>query len=86
MPNPEYVRIKISDIPAEFIKEYNLTGKDRDGWIYFEICQGWYGLPQAGILANNLLRIRLEAEGYYEAATTFGLWHHKWRDPYPQCS
>jgi hypothetical protein len=31
MPDPEYVRIKISDIPAEFIEEYNFTGKDRDG-------------------------------------------------------
>ncbi len=53
MPDPEFVRIKISDIPAEFIEEYNLTGKDRDGWIYFEIHQGCYGLPQAGILTNK---------------------------------
>jgi hypothetical protein len=79
MPDPEYVRIKISDIPAEFIEEYNLTGKDCDGWIYFEIRQGCYGLPQAGILANDLLRTRLEAEGYFEAATTPGLWRHKWQ-------
>ena len=78
MPDPEYVRIKISDIPAEFIEEYNLTGKDRDGWIYFEIRQGCYGLPQAGILANNLLRTHLKAKGYYEVATTPGLWGHKW--------
>jgi hypothetical protein len=78
MPDPEYVHIKISDIPAEFIEEYNLTGTDPDGWIYFEICQGCYGLPQAGILVNNLLRTHLEAEGYYEAATTPGLWCHKW--------
>ena len=70
MPDPEYVHIKILDIQAEFIEEYNLTGKDRDGWIYFEICQGCYGLPQAGILANNLLCTRLEAGGYYKAATT----------------
>jgi hypothetical protein len=34
---------------------------------------------QAGILANNLLQSRLEAEGFYEAALTPGLWHHKWR-------
>jgi hypothetical protein len=27
MPNPEYVRIKITDIPAEFIEEYKLAGK-----------------------------------------------------------
>ena len=26
-----------------------------NGWIYFEIHCGCYGLPQAGILANNLL-------------------------------
>jgi hypothetical protein len=26
-----------------------------NGWIYFETCCGCYGLPQAGILANNLL-------------------------------
>jgi hypothetical protein len=55
MPDPEYACIKLSDIPEEFIKEYNLSGRDPDGWIYFEICQGCYGLPQAGILANNLL-------------------------------
>jgi hypothetical protein len=55
MPDPEYVRIKIADIPAEFIEEYNLQGHNRYGWIYFEICQGYYGLPQAGIIANNLL-------------------------------
>ena len=79
MPDPEYVRIKLSDIPEEFIKEYNLAGRDHDGWIYFEICQGCYGLPQAGILANDLLRTRLVAEGFYEAASTPGLWRHKWR-------
>jgi hypothetical protein len=64
MPDPEYVRIKLSNIPDEFIKEYNLTGRDRDGWIYFEICQGCYGLPQAGILANDLLRTWLVAKGF----------------------
>jgi hypothetical protein len=55
MPDPEYVRVKISDIQEEFIDKYNLAGWDRDGWIYFEIHQGCYGLPQAGILVNNLL-------------------------------
>ncbi len=55
MPEPEYVCIKILDIPQEFINKYKLTGLDRDGWIYFEIRKGCYGLPQAGILANNLL-------------------------------
>jgi hypothetical protein len=30
MPDPKYVRIKIADIPAEFIEEYNLQGRNRD--------------------------------------------------------
>jgi hypothetical protein len=80
MEDPEYVHIKITDIPEEFILEYGLAGKeDKNGWIYFEIQQGCYGLPQAGILANNLLHCQLEEEGYYEAHSTPGLWRHKWR-------
>ncbi len=46
MPDPEYVRIKISDIPAEFIEEYNLTGMDRDGWIYFEFARDAVVFPK----------------------------------------
>jgi hypothetical protein len=79
MPKPEYVRIKILDIPQEFINKYKLTGLDRDGWIYFRIQQGCYGLLQAGTLANDLLRFRFKAKDFYEAASTPGLWHHKWR-------
>ena len=79
LDRPEYVRIKITDIPEEFIKEYTLKEFVRDGWVYFEMRRGMYGLPQAGILANNLLRERLAKFDYYEAATTPGLWRHKWR-------
>jgi hypothetical protein len=45
MPDPEYVRINIADILAEFIEEYKLQGRKHDSWIYFEIFQGCYGLP-----------------------------------------
>ena len=79
LDRPEYVRIKITDIPQEFITEYKLDEFVQDGWIYFEMRRGMYGLPQAGILANNLLRDRLAKFDYYEATTTPGLWRHKWR-------
>jgi hypothetical protein len=79
MPDPEYHCIKISDIPDKFFTEYNLGSGDREGWIYFEIQKGCYGLPQAGILANDLLCSHLLIEGFYEAASTPGLWRHKWR-------
>ena len=77
MHNPEYCWIKISDIPEEFIKEYALDKCDWDSWIYIEIRRGCYGLPQAGILANNLLWTQLEAKGYYKAASITDLWCHK---------
>ena len=41
-----------------------------------EIRRGMYGLPQAGILANKLLRTRLARHGYFEQPHTPGLWKH----------
>jgi uncharacterized protein YgfB (UPF0149 family) len=38
-----------------------------------------YGLKQAGKLANKLLATRLFSHGYYQCATTPGLWQHKWQ-------
>ena len=78
MYQPEYVRIKLSDITQEFIEGYNLTQLFHNGWISFEILHGCYGLPRFRKLANDLLRTQLENSGYYKAATTPGLWHHKW--------
>jgi hypothetical protein len=75
---PEYVRIKLADIPQEFIDKYKLNKIACNSRIYFEMRRGMYGLPQAGILANNLLRDRLAKFDYYKAATAPGLWHHKW--------
>ena len=48
MERSEYVRIKFSDIPQEFIEEYDLSKALKNGWIYFEILRGGYGLPQSG--------------------------------------
>ena len=50
----------------------------QNGWVYFDILRGYYGLPQSGRLANDLLSTRLEKAVYYEAAMTPGLWRHKW--------
>ena len=52
---------------------------DRFGWVYFEVVRGCYGLPQAGKLAHDILSERLQEAGYYETATTPGLWRHRWR-------
>ena len=41
-----------------------------------EIQKGMYGLPQAGILANKLLKERLARHGYFKQPHTPGLWKH----------
>ena len=38
-----------------------------------------YGLPQAGILANELLQKNLAKFGYYQCKHTPGIWKHKTR-------
>jgi hypothetical protein len=52
---------------------------EKDGFIMAIVEKGMYGLPQAGILAANLLKKRLEPHGYYECSHTPGLWRHKIR-------
>ena len=70
------MRIHLSLIPDEIIREYNLLELAHDGYVYIEINKGMYGLPQAGILANKLLARRLAKKGYHQAPHTPGLWKH----------
>jgi hypothetical protein len=45
-----------TDIPDEIIHEYRLKKKvDHKGFVNLEVTKGMYGLPQAGLLANELL-------------------------------
>ena len=75
LKDPEYMK-------KEFMQEYNLKEKVVNDHIYMKIIQGMYGLPQAGRLANNLLKQRLSKYGYYETNTTPGLWKHTFRPIY----
>jgi hypothetical protein len=47
-----------------------------DGHVYIEVQKGMYGLPQAVILANQLLARRLSIHGYHQTKFTLGLWQH----------
>lgn len=64
------------------MQEYNLKEKVVNDHIYMKIIRGMYGLPQAGRLANNLLKQRLSKYSYYETNTTPGLWKHTFRPIY----
>jgi hypothetical protein len=75
------MRLRLDPIPDEIITKYNLRDiVNKQGWVYVEIQKGMYGLPQAGILANKLLKKRLNAKGYYQRQHTPGLWRQVQRD------
>ena len=51
----------------------------RDKYVYVEINQGVYGIPQAGLIAQQLLEKRLNKKDYHQSEITPGLWKHTWR-------
>jgi hypothetical protein len=80
MKRPEYMRLKITDIPEEIIEQYKLkSSATPDRYLYCEITRGMYGLPQAGIIAQEHLKKRLAEYGYYQSKIINGLWKHKTR-------
>ncbi len=61
MTQYKYMQLKIADMPNNVIKHYNLTNlMTPDGYVYCEIQKGMYGLPKAGIIAQQLLEKRLQ--------------------------
>jgi hypothetical protein len=80
MKRYEYMRMKLQDIPDEIVEQYKLKEKvDKNGFVYVEIRRGMYGLPQAGIIAQELLEKRLNERGYHQSKFTPGLWTHETR-------
>ena len=67
-------------MPDDIIEHYNLRDKATpDGYINCEIQKGMYGLPQAGIITQQLLEERLQKHGYRHSQMTPGLWKHDTR-------
>ncbi len=76
----EYMQLKLSDKPENIIAHYHLLDiLTPDGYVYYKNCQGMYRLPQAGIIAQELLAKRLKAHRYNQSKTMQGLCTHKWR-------
>ncbi len=56
MAQYKYKQLRIANMPDNAIKHYHLTDlATPDGYVYFEIQKKMYGLPQAGIIAQQLL-------------------------------
>jgi hypothetical protein len=56
MKRYKYMCLKLADIPEEIIEEYKLREiVTDDSYVYCEIRKGMYSLPQAGLIAQELL-------------------------------
>ena len=64
LKRPEYIHIYIRDISDKIISEYKLKEKEEaNGAIYIVGNRSMYGLPQSGLLANELPEKRLNKPG-----------------------
>jgi hypothetical protein len=51
---------------------------DTDGNVFCEVQRKMYGLPQVGIIAQDLLIKHLYKAGYRQSKITPGYWCHDW--------
>jgi hypothetical protein len=80
MARYKYMQLRIADMPDDVIEHYNLRDKATPGgYIYCETQKGMYGLPQVGIIAQQLLEERLQKHGYRQSQMSPGLWKHATR-------
>jgi len=80
MARYEYMRLQLADMPEDVIVHYRLNEiATLEGYIYCEIQKGMYVLPQAGIIAQQQLKERLQKDSYRQSKTTPGQWQHDTR-------
>jgi hypothetical protein len=67
LTRPEYMRInRKKHISDHSMKKFDLYKYEHNGTIIFEVTKGIYGLPQAGILAQQKLAQLLAKHGYHQ--------------------
>ena len=76
MDQYEYMWIPTKFIPADIMTQYQLADLVHNNMVMVEIRKGMYGLPQAGILANDRLQAHLATHGYVAAKHTPGFFTH----------
>ena len=80
MPNVEYMKMHIDEIPEVIINKYNMDKiMDKNRYVHFKINKGMYGLKQAAILVYKQLKEHLEPHRYFPIPNTVGIWKHKTR-------
>ena len=70
----EYMKIPVKYTPEDIMLQYNLEHLIVNYHVMVEIMKGMYGLPQAGIIAQERLNKHLKKYGYTPANST--LYHY----------
>ena len=76
MARPEYIRLRLSQLPPDIQSTYNLAQFVHNDSVLFEVTQTMYGLPQAGILSQQRLIAHLATSGYHQCPRTPCLFRH----------
>ncbi len=64
-------------MPEDVVEHSQLANKATpEGYVYCKIQKGMYRLPQAGIIAQQLLKECLHKHGYSQSQTSPSLWKH----------
>jgi hypothetical protein len=57
MARPEFMHMKLAELPKEFAQIYKLHDlADANGFVSIKIQKGMYGFPQAGFLRKSSLK------------------------------
>ena len=79
LERPEYMRMPIAFIPMSLRVELGMDHLPDSSSILWEVNKGLYGMPQAGLLAQQELNKLLAANDYIASPTTAGLYTHRTR-------
>ena len=80
LTRPEYMRIPLKLLPDAIMAKYHLAEFVTRDSVLFEINKGMYGLPQAGLLAQQRLIQHLAKAGYTQAPNVPCLFRHTTRN------
>ena len=80
LKDPQHMRFKLSQIPEDFQKQYNLQAlADNQGYAYARIDGALYGLAESGRIANQDMVDHSAKFGCHECKFTPGLFSHETR-------
>ena len=75
MASSTYMRLKLRDLPEIMLKQHNLEAKaTKESYVHVEIRY----IPQAGLIAQQLIKQRMNKMCYKQIDITLVFWMHEW--------